>query len=286
MRRIEIVRGIIGILLFVTVFGVLTYRMLTKPQETTVKKDGFVYYAQAVDQEDKKASSEDLLKVEEERIITYNDKEYSVRLDGNKPYRNPNYPYASVVYKAENGDEFTINIETGDVVEYIACINEKTGEALSISEREEIARKYANEIRDIKEYRMSYEERYGNYEYTFIKYVGDFKTTDEIDVVLTENGTLYILCHYMIGEFDELDKMYEAKDGEDKSIPRLDKTQIDKVVYEKIKEQFGDTVTYEEKAMNIVKRRNGEFAVLVVADILDEKGEYIETREYYYITWE
>lgn len=285
MRRIEIVRGIVCILLFVTVFGVLTYRMLTKPQEGTSNKDGFVYYVQAAEQEDKKASAEDLLKVKEERTITYNDKEYLVKLDGNKPYRNPNFPHTYAEYKAENGEEFIINIENGDVVEYIARIDGEIGEALSDIEREEIAKKYANQIRNIDEYKLSYEEKFGFYDYNFVKYVGDFKTTDEISVALTEDGALHILYYDMIGEFDELDKMFEVKDGEDKSGPTLDKTQIDKVVYEKIKEQYGNTVTYEEKAMNIVKRRNGEFALLVVTDIFDEKGEY-ETKEYYYVTWE
>lgn len=283
MHRMEIIRGIIGILLFVAVFGVFTYRMLTSPKETTVEKNNFSCYAHVVEQEDKMVISEDLLKIEEEKQILFDEVEYYAVRSEKEPTKNPYFPYSTVEYKTESGESFSVNLETGEVIEFISGKAEKKENALSDSDRMEIAKRYVNEISDVEKYRQSNKEMNGYYIYDFVKYVEDFKTTDEIKVTLLEDGSLYMLSYRMIGEFDEL---FETDDKTDKNNSHLYKGDVDKAVQEQIKKQFGDTVTYEEKDMTIVKRRNGEFAVLVVADISDEKGELIAVREQYYVTWE
>lgn len=285
MRKVEFVRGIIGIILFVIAAIVITISALKSRKEPAITVELYSCYAQGIGEEDETVLSEDLIKIEEEKIINYNGVNCTVVKGKKEPYKNAYYPYVSAVYKGADGEEFVINTETGEVIEYISGSVKEGGESVTESEREEIAKRYANEIRDIEEYKMSYEEKFGVYNYYFVKYVNKFKTTDEIKVILLEDGTLYMLCNYMLGEFDELDKMYEVEQGKYNRGPVLDKIAVDKAMEEEIKKQFGDNVTYEEKDMTIVKKRNGEFAVLVVVDISDENGELIAVREKYYVTW-
>ena len=286
MRKIEIIRGVVGILLFVSIFGILTYCKLTEPIEETHNKNSFSCYAKGSEEQDETVTLEDMQKVDNSKKIIFRKNEYAAVRSNKELHKNAYLPYSVAEYEAESGELFSVDVETGDIIEYISGDSTKKGIDISDEEREKIARKYASEIRNVDNYKMECREMNGYYTYDFIKYVSTFKTTDEIKVILLGDGTLYMFCYYTIGEFDELDKMYEVDEVTDKMGPYLDKGNVDKAVFEEVMQQFGDTVTYEEKDMTIVKKRNGEFAVLVIVDVSDDKGELIAVREKYYVTWE
>ena len=287
MRRIEIIRGIVGIVLFVIAVIVIANSALKKQKETGITIELYTCYAQGIEEQEEKVLLEDKQKVKESKKIIFDNVEYSTIRSKEELHKPIHLPYAVAEYEAESGELFSVDVETGDIIEYISGDSTKKGIDISDEERERIARKYASEIRSVDNYKMECREMNGYYTYDFIKYVSRFKTTDEIKVILLGDGTLYMFCYYTIGEFDELDKMYEIdKENYYNRGPVLDKVMVDKAVSEKVKKQFGDTVTYEEKDMTIVKKRNGEFAVLVIVDVSDDKGELIAVREKYYVTWE
>ena len=288
MRKIEIIRGIIGILLFVVGAVVITNNALkAHKQRQSIVVQICSCYAQGVGQLDEEVTPEDKAKVKEEKIIVFNNNEYEAKRSDKKINKTVHLPYAVAEYKTESGESFSVNVDTGEVVEYIYGNVDKKGADISDTDREKIAEGYANEIRNVEEYKMNYEEMSGFYIYDYVKYVKNFKTTDEIKVILLGDGTLYMFCSYTLGEFDELDEMYEVdEENYYERGPYLEKSQVLAATTAEVKKQFGDTVFFEEKEIVIVKKRDGEFAVLVIVDVFDENGEAVAIRERYYVTWE
>lgn len=136
-------------------------------------------------------------------------------------YQVPKVPYEAVAYRTENGEEFDLRTDTGEIVFLDRMgkgffAREYAGEsAVGIEAAREIALDAVRGVRsaDLSVYRekpvkeeiakseIGREFRF--YTFTFVKPLGEIDTMDRFSVRVTSNGTVASVTVGSIGAFDE-----------------------------------------------------------------------------------
>lgn len=105
-----------------------------------------------------------------------------------------------LIYTGKTADgydvSFKYNVNNGKifVAKWDLPKTEKESASISMSEAENIARKYAAEYCDLNVYSLSYaKERTNEYVFVFTKFIDGYKTKDQLDVELNFNGDIIFL---------------------------------------------------------------------------------------------
>ncbi len=193
---------------------------------------------------------------------------------------SPYYQDDELHYTMENPnvpgiEEISISPDTGRLVKYISASykeNEADGPILSEDECRAIAEKFMYRVLAVSgSYELvSTDFSYGNYLFTFYRYIGNMKTAERISVRIGQRGRLLSFNSDMLGGMDGI------------SVPDYDEEEVMAAVEHKVSNIYRSviekyTCTYEIGDVLLTRLQDGKFYLKYLANIymvINDEGDF------------
>lgn len=183
-------------------------------------------------------------------------------------------------YTDEEGNIFSVD-EQGELVLFIRNYRDITGKQDSRAQAEcyEIAKNVLSDFTDVDEYQVevTYDEKNGEYEFYFFKYLGEYRTQDWAKVRVHESGQVMSLASRMLGRIPLSTSVV------------FDSDRATEAVYEKLDTLYGtvknkyERIEYDLRPFSVTLLEDGTPALISTVDVtlvrLAENGDEIHISE-------
>jgi len=184
--------------------------------------------------------------------------------------RKPNN-YVSDFYETDDGYRFTVNANTGELVNcWLITAKEEKDLDLPVKSEEElrtiaenIAKQYINVNEytvklEIKEYAPDSNHLFDIYNFTFQRYINNIKTTDYVIISVSDKGILRQFSSLMLGKMAKV------------SLDGFDAETAEAVVKDKVNTVYRNYDSYEIKDQTAVLLQDGSPAMLYKVSVKKE----------------
>ena len=176
-------------------------------------------------------------------------------------------------YMCDDGTSFDVDLSKDKVIAvYFKHNKDENKEVISDEKKETIATECAKEFIDIENYRVEIDKSGSGICYIFTRYVGEFKTCEEVRVFVKETGYISTIWTVELGEFDNV------------SLEGADDNKSEETLAEKIKKDYGEKSEYEVNDKFLIKTQKNEIAMLYNIDLTKENG--MCERDFFIVLWE